>query len=296
MKIFVPNGKYIVAVSGGIDSMALLDILSKQAGLELVVAHFNHGIRKDTDKDEKLVKQAAHRYDLPIEIGHGQLGPNTSEEKARDARYKFLRSVQKKLNADSLVTAHHEDDVIETAILNLIRGTGRRGLSSIKDNPDILRPLLTVSKKEILSYAKEHDIKWREDPSNSDESYLRNYIRHRLVPETSAEERKQFLKAINNTAAANKLIDQEIATLSQNIIKDNCIDRSNYIGLPIEVANEVMMRFLRSNGLGQFDKHGIGRLTVSVRTAKPGSNIDINSSASLNITKSEAQLVLGVRA
>src|SRR4051812_6590366 len=111
MEVSMPAGRYVLAVSGGVDSMVLLHILSTTDEVELIVAHFNHGIRQDSDKDEELVKDAAKQYGLQIEIANGKLGPTASEEQARTARYKFLNSIQKKYKAVAIITAHHEDDL-----------------------------------------------------------------------------------------------------------------------------------------------------------------------------------------
>ena len=163
MKLDVKPGKYVLAVSGGVDSMVLLDLLSKLPDIELVVAHFNHGIRDDSDEDEGLVIAAAQRYGLPFAVGLGKLGPCTSEDEARQARYAFLEEVQEDFEAGGIITAHHLDDLIETAFLNILRGTNSRGLIAITDNPKITRPILKTSKKSILKYAQEHSLRWRED-------------------------------------------------------------------------------------------------------------------------------------
>src|ERR1051326_4577924 len=105
MKVGVPEGKYILAVSGGVDSMALLDILAGQPGVELIVAHFNHGIRPDSMREERLVKNTAKKYGLKFELGHGNLDLAASEDQARQARYRFLKSVKRKYGADKIITA-----------------------------------------------------------------------------------------------------------------------------------------------------------------------------------------------
>lgn len=265
-------------------------------GVELVVAHFNHGIRGDSTKDEELVRKSSKNYSLPFEVGHGNLGPAASEEKARNARYKFLRAIQKKHGADAIVTAHHQDDLIETAILNILRGTGRRGLSSIAGNPNVLRPLLAYSKRDILAYAKKNKLLWREDASNNDLKYLRNYIRIKIVPNLGSEKRQQLLSTIDKATINNKALDQEIANLSQTIVNDNGIQRAEFIALPIEIANEVIMELLRRSDLGEFDKKTVDRLTLAVRTAQPGSSINAGKDATLQITASEALLRTSVRA
>ena len=176
--------KYVVAVSGGVDSVVLLDMLvSKQpsniyqlptTNYQLIVAHFDHGIRDDSNQDAIFVAKLAKKYGLPYVEKRVDLGVNASEEKARDERYDFLRSVAKQHDA-KLVTAHHADDVIESIAINLSRGTGWRGLAVI--DSDVIRPLTDMNKSEILSYARNHNLKWREDSTNSTNVYLRNRIR-----------------------------------------------------------------------------------------------------------------------
>ena len=112
-------GTYVVAVSGGVDSMVLLDLLAKQPDIKLIVAHYDHGIRSDSKLDRELVASSAKKYKIPFVYESGNLGPGTSENQARIARYNFLRKVQKESKADAIVTAHHQDDALETAILNI---------------------------------------------------------------------------------------------------------------------------------------------------------------------------------
>lgn len=298
-----------MAVSGGVDSMVLLDMLAKQAkslklkakgkrksfqlparDFDLVVAHFNHGIRQDSRADEEFVRKTAEKYQLPFKAGYGKLGPGTSEEKARRSRYGFLNRVKQKNQADVIITAHHQDDLIETAILNLIRGTGRRGLTAISENPDVIRPLLHFSKKDILSYAKEHRLRWREDPTNKDERYTRNYIRMRIVPKLNESQRQQFLREIQKLGSANRIINQEIENLSQKIVKGKTIERVGFTALPMEIAHEVLMHFLRQNNIRQFDKKTVGRLAVAIKTTKAGTQHNVIKGVNLKISQTAALL------
>ena len=312
MKLDIPRGKYVVAVSGGVDSMVLLDMLAKQvtgdrlrvtdekkknsnlqpltSNLELVVAHFNHGIRPDSAKDEELVCLAAKRYQLPLETGQGKLGPAASEEQAREARYRFLNQVKEKHQADAVITAHHQDDLIETAIINLLRGTGRRGLTAISENPAIIRPLLRLSKEDLLAYAKKNKIEWQEDPTNTDEKYLRNFVRRRIIPELSDSQRLEFLQKIRNLSLTNQIINQEIENLSQKIIKGKTIYRAGFISLPAEVANEVLVHFLRQNDIRGFDKRTIDRLTIAIKTAKAGTKHEVAKGVKFEVTHSSVLL------
>ena len=203
--------KYIVAVSGGVDSVVLLDMLSKKltTNYQLVVAHFDHGIRDDSKSDAIFVANLAKEYNLPFETKREELGSDVSEEKARDRRYKFLRAVAKKHDA-KLVTAHHSDDVVETIAINLSRGTGWRGLAVL--DSDIVRPLTDMSKSEIISYAKKNRLEWREDSTNAGDKYLRNRIR-RKISKLDDDVKRQLLALWAEQKSLKQLIDSEVASL-----------------------------------------------------------------------------------
>ena len=181
--------KIILAVSGGVDSVVLLDMLANQPKLDIIVAHFDHGIRSDSAEDTRFVESLAKMYGLAFETRREELGPEASEELARDRRYSFLRSLAKKYKAH-IVTAHHSDDVVESILINLYRGTGWRGLAVM--DSDVLRPIWAMSKKDIIAYAKKHNLVWREDSTNSSDSYLRNRFRRALVG-LSDDEKQQLL-------------------------------------------------------------------------------------------------------
>lgn len=279
----------MIAVSGGVDSMSLLDLLTRKTGVEVVVAHFNHGIRPDSDLDEKLVVTAAQHYKLPQEVGHGKLGAGASEEKAREARYEFLESVARKHKLKAIITAHHRDDLIETAIINILRGTGRTGLSSIA-NSKIYRPLLNVPKEEILAYAKKNKIQWREDLTNSDTRYLRNYIRIHIMSRLTSEQETEIVNNLDKVAKINKIIDKKVATLS-HLYRENRLDRGTYIMLPTQVGEELLMSWLRKNKLRSFDKKTIKRLSAIIKTGQPGSVHDIMKGQRLKLTVRSADLI-----
>src|SRR5688572_19923887 len=190
MNLKISPGKYVVAVSGGVDSMVLLDLLRQKSKLELIVAHFDHGVREESARDRKLVQRIAKSYGLPFFYAEGNLGPKVGEALAREARYAFLRKIQEEQGAEAIITAHHQDDMLETAIMNLLRGTGRRGLSSLKSREGLVRPLLDWTKKDVREYAEEHDLVWAEDSTNDDDRYLRNYIRHNILSRFTKEGRE----------------------------------------------------------------------------------------------------------
>lgn len=260
-----------MAVSGGVDSMALLDLLSKLSDVDLVVAHFNHGIRSDSGQDEALVTATAKGYNLPLEVGRVRLGPSASEASARTARYEFLHQAKQKHQAVAIITAHHQDDLIETAIINILRGTGPRGLVAIANNQDIIRPLLHVPKPEILKYAKSSKLSWRDDPTNQDEKYLRNYVRKNLLVGLSAAQRQEFLDQINVVAGGQEEFDMTISLVAAQLEADGQIDRQLFIGLPTELGRELVAFWLRRLGYRDFDKRNIERTQMFIKTALPGS-------------------------
>lgn len=275
MKVELEPGKYAVAVSGGVDSVALLDMASKLPEAELVVAHFDHGIREDSAKDREFVRGLAKRYGLKFEAAEGRLGPDASEEKARAARYQFLKSIQKKHGAKAIVTAHHRDDMLETAIINLLRGTGPRGLSSLRSRPGVLRPFLNRTKAEIIDYARENNLKWREDPTNLDQRYLRNYIRHSVLPKISAAQRKKLGQIIDKSGIETDEIESLAGSLLDTSIDGDRVSREWVASLPHTVARELLAHWLRSRGIA-FDGRTLERLSVSLKTLKKGKKVDIS--------------------
>ena len=170
--------KVVVAVSGGVDSVVLLDMLAKKGEHELVVAHFDHGMREDSASDARFVVALAERYGVPCEVRRESLD-GASEERARFRRYAFLFSVAKRHGA-KLATAHHVDDVVETVALNIVRGTRWRGLAGMSDER-IWRPLTKRTKSELIEYALGERLEWVEDETNRQAVYTRNRLRQKLA-------------------------------------------------------------------------------------------------------------------
>ncbi len=221
---------FLVAVSGGIDSMVLLHLL-KESGQEITVAHVNYQLRgEDSDLDEQFVIETCKQYNVPIHT----IKFNTKEKIesnegslqmiARELRYDWFKKLTIRLKTDCTVTAHHLDDQIETILLNLTRGTGIKGLTGMDIyNNGIYRPLLSISKNQIIAYAKQHNIQYRHDKSNSSNVYKRNKIRNEVIPllqELNPSLTDTFLKNIeifNKTADIyHDKIKQE---LSNKLIK-----------------------------------------------------------------------------
>lgn len=217
--------KFVLAISGGVDSVVLLDMFAKHPDSEIIVAHFDHGIRQDSADDAKFVESLAKKYGCKFETKREELGSNASEELARDRRYEFLRTVAKKYDA-RLVTAHHADDVIESIAINLTRGTGWRGLAVLDSG--IIRPLTNMTKQEIIEYAKKNKLTWHEDSTNISDDYLRNRIRKSL--ENYNEDSKRQLLGL---WAQQKSIKKSIYNEVENLI-DGGPEYSRYFFINID--------------------------------------------------------------
>lgn len=180
-----PKANLVVAVSGGVDSVALLDLLNQLQPIwnwQLSVAHLDHKMRPDSAASAELASQLAAKYDLPFYLGQLD-GSGGSEAALRKKRYEFLDSVADGAQADYIVTAHHLDDRIETSIFNTIRGADREGMTAMKPlRGKILRPLLPFSKGQLATYAAIKELPFHEDSSNADVGYSRNFVRQVILP------------------------------------------------------------------------------------------------------------------
>jgi tRNA(Ile)-lysidine synthase len=189
------QGHVIAAVSGGVDSMVLLDLLVSEReslGLSLIVAHFNHQLRgEESDADEAFVVQRAGQYGLEVYVDRAntaevaRLTRTGIQEAARNLRYDFFAKLLESSGYDALATAHNADDNAETVLLNLFRGAGVLGLSGIpvaRPDTKIIRPLLFARREEIEEYAEAARIPFRTDSSNAGDAYTRNFIRHQVLP------------------------------------------------------------------------------------------------------------------
>lgn len=179
------NQKFLLAISGGVDSMVLLNLCK---GLPIEVAHINYKLRgKDSDLDQKLVEKICRENEIPFhlyQVSEKDKKPeNSIQDWARILRYNFFKKIRKEQGLDFTVTAHHLNDNLETFIINLSKASGIKGLSGIPANENkILRPLLSFTKDEIYAFANENNIEFREDLSNQKSDYLRNKIRNEVVP------------------------------------------------------------------------------------------------------------------
>ena len=286
----------IVAVSGGIDSVVLLDILANGrwqmedgkgrspkanshmpiadiAKRNIIVAHVDHGIRTDSADDAHFVEQLAKHYGLPFISTQLCLGADASEESARHARYQWLRRMRDEHRAVAIVTAHHQDDVIETMLINLIRGTGWRGLCSLRDHQHLRRPLLTMSKAEIIQYAIDHGLSWRDDSTNESPRYLRNYVRMTLVPRLSAAQRQRMVTIYTEQSRLSDGIEREVDDVLSLAQGQTGLHRHFLIMSGEQVAQEVITAWARQ----RFETKSLQRLWHFACTARPGKQLHENN-------------------
>lgn len=298
MKALEP-GTYVVAVSGGVDSVVLLDKLVKQLDVQaegrprvrLVVAHFDHGIRTDSEMDRQLVQGLARQHGLPFVYEQAELGPGASEMLARDARYNFLHRVREAANARAIITAHHQDDVLETAVLNMLRGTNRKGLTSLQSHPTLHRPLLDETKAALVAYAKDQGLTWREDYTNQDVRYSRNYLRQNIMPKLRPADREKLIGHLSDLAAANKEIDSILDLIIHIQPSRHTLNRHIFNSLPYDVSVEVLAHWLRSHDIRDFDRTTLQRLVRLCKTLESGKIADVNADYRLRFGKDVLALV-----
>jgi tRNA(Ile)-lysidine synthase len=185
-KLPVEPGLSLVAVSGGPDSVALLDLLVQSRDLhdlDLVVAHLDHGIHPESDLVAERVRALAESYGLSIEVGHLELGPQASETVARARRYAWLESVRLAYGANTIFTAHHADDQAETVLMRVLAGSGPAGLAAMGPKQGCLvRPLLPFTRQDLAHYVRDRGLQVWLDPANRDPRHLRSWIRNQILP------------------------------------------------------------------------------------------------------------------
>ncbi|PZU86763.1 MAG: tRNA lysidine(34) synthetase TilS [Chryseobacterium sp.] len=247
---------YLLAVSGGVDSMVLADLF-QVSGFNFHVAHINYHLRnEDSDLDQKLVSGFCEKRQIPFHLYEvsevDKQTENSIQNWARELRYQFFREIQQKENIDFLVTAHHLNDQLETFIINLSKASGIRGLSGIPKNENgIIRPLLDFSKDEIYDFAKQNRIEFREDKSNQKTDYLRNKIRHHIVPElekVNSDFLVNFSKSINYINQTkdfiNQSVDEKIKVLKIDSPENQLIiDKQKFSEESELIRYEILKRF-----------------------------------------------------
>ncbi len=269
LELLEPADRVVVGVSGGADSIVLLDLLAKlqeELALTILVVHVNYGLRgEESDDDEKFVGELAKKYGTKFKVkqyhphpepspveGEGNKKKNFQSE-ARDFRYDFFN----KIDANKIALAHHADDQVETILLHLIRGSGSDGLEGMSHKSGkIVRPLLKFKKEELLKYAKENGLSFREDSSNKTSKYARNLLRNEILP-ILKRENPNLTDHVTKTAqiirdegdVLNEIVAGVIEEICQE--RDGCItfDRSGFADLHKAIKRRVIRSiFKRING------------------------------------------------
>lgn len=292
------TGTFVVAVSGGLDSTVLLYLLKNQRPqFHVVVAHLEHGIRtRDSLADARFVEALAQRFGYKFEMMSLQLGPHASEEIARNSRYAFLQQICNKHHAVGIMTAHHQDDVIETMCINIHRGTAWRGLCSLRSTPHISRPLLSYSKKDLKEYANKNGITWRHDSTNDSDHYLRNRIRHHLVPLMSPSDRQKLIHLWHEQCELRQQIEKETEEIYKAAVffeLPEWTELSRYYLSMVSrpVALEVLRHAALRIGGKSLLHNQLEHLLTFVLTGRPGSHF--NPGGGLNCRSTKRGIVVG---
>ncbi|MGM5471105.1 tRNA lysidine(34) synthetase TilS [Flavobacteriaceae bacterium LMO-SS05] len=225
---FLIKGKALIAISGGLDSVVLVHLCHKFQ-LNFALAHCNFNLRgEESDADEDFVLQLAE--DLEVEVFIESFDTKAFANKhqisiqmaARELRYNWFQDLAEQLHFDHILTAHHADDNLETFLINLSRGSGLEGLTGIPEvNDYILRPLLPFSRQDIETYAKENKLTWREDSSNASTKYLRNKLRHKVIPilkEINPQLLQNFNKTLSFLKDSNEIVEDRITNVQKKVV------------------------------------------------------------------------------
>lgn len=238
--------KVLIAVSGGPDSMCLLDVLNKlkaKLGIEIAVAHVNHGIRKEAKEETQYIKEYCSKYNIKIYVKYADVLSLAKkdkiglEEEGRKVRYNFFNEVLEETGFNKIAIAHNMNDKAETVLMNIIRGAGSLGLKGIEAKRDnkYIRPLIETERCNIEKYCEENKLNPKLDQSNNDNTYTRNKIRNVLIPFIKEEFNPNIIKGINKLS--------EIVTEEQNYLEK--IVNNIYNKIKIEETSEKIVLDLK---------------------------------------------------
>jgi tRNA(Ile)-lysidine synthase len=260
------GGRYLIGVSGGRDSVALLHWLLTLGYEKLIVCHLNHQLRgRSSLADARFVKKIAVKYHAEFELGSANVRALAAKQKisietaAREARYKFFAETARRRKCKTIFLAHHADDLVETFLINLVRGAGTTGLSGMREvstrriedvDLAIVRPLLGVWREEIDCYLREHRIKFREDASNKNLNPLRNRVRHRIIPYLEKIFGRNIRPAIWRAAA---IANEEEAWIDSQLPDSSDIELSvaKLRVLPVALQRRVIFKWLRARNISE---------------------------------------------
>lgn len=268
-----PGDTVTCAVSGGADSMALLFamyLLKDKLEIRVRAAHFNHRLRgEESDRDEAFVRQFCDRYDIPLSVGSSEVtaGKKGLEAAAREARYAFFETLPGKI-----ATAHTADDNAETVLMRMVRGTGLKGLGAITPVRDhLIRPMLLVTRQQVLAFLEEYHISYVEDSSNAADTFLRNRLRHQVMPLLKQENPRL---AENLSSMALRLREDE-AALSPDLDCSDGLSVADLRQMPGAVRSRAIGSFLESCGVREPEAAHIALTEELVFSENPSARADL---------------------
>jgi len=273
--------KLILAVSGGVDSMALLAMYTHA---DIVVAHVDHGTRKSSAEDADFVRQKCQELGVKFYETKLELGEGVSEELARKKRYEFLKTIQEK-EGGTLCTAHHLDDVLESIAINLIRGTGWRGLTPFYDDK-LVRPFIISKmwKRDVLKFAGEQDICFRKDPTNYETNYLRNRVREKMA-ELDETTRADIIKLFEKQNELRGKIEKLVTKLAkQTVVWKNFHKKEIFLTADEKVALEVLREICLMHGYSLTRKQ-LGDFLLAIKTYAPHKKFNLPKNHFVTILK-----------
>ena len=253
---FEQNDKIVIGCSTGPDSMALMDMLLKirdKYSLQLICAHVNHNIRAQSKEEEEFIKKYCEKNNVMLEkMKIEKYGDDNFHNDARNIRYHFFENVISKYQAKYLMTAHHGDDLIETVLMRIVRGSNLQGYSGFHkivdmNNYKLVRPLIYYTKKELEDYDKENNVPYFIDESNLKMKYTRNRYRKNVLPFLKEEDEnvhKKFLKFSENIAEASKYINKERNNAIKHVIKNSILSIEKFKELDRYIQKEILYYML----------------------------------------------------
>ena len=283
---YIFNNYVVIGVSAGPDSMCLLDLLQKKT-TKIVVCHINHNVRKESIEEEEYITKYCQDKNIILEkttINNYQ--ENNFENEARKKRYMFYEEILKKYNSKTLLLAHHGDDLIETILMKISRGSNLEGYAGIKEisnvkNYQIIRPLLKYTKEDIINYNKSNNIKYYNDSSNQSTNYTRNRYRINILPLLKKEDKnihKKYLKYSKTLIEYDDYIKREVKRNINNVYKDNIINIDNLNKLDTFLIKNILYNIM--NNIYQnknniiTDRH-IQNIISLLNNTKPNIKIDL---------------------
>src|SRR5438552_7610394 len=286
---FPPGARYLIGVSGGRDSIALLHCMVDLGYRKLIVCHFDHQLRgRSSEVDARFGEKLAGKYDVDFELGSANVSALAKKKKmsietaAREARYSFFAGVARLRRCHTIFLAHHADDLVETFLINLFRGTGLAGLAAMREvstrridnvHLTIVRPLLSVWRDEIDSYVREHRLKFREDASNKNLVPLRNRIRRRVIPYLEKtfgrNVRQNIWRTATIAAEEENWIDNQVRLSPDH---DDYLNLKELRALPVGLQRRTILKWLRAQNVSGIGFDAIERvrslLDPAARVAK----------------------------